>query len=48
MPGGLRVMVFKPSALMKKLEKIVWIPRTTSVAAGISRRRFSSMDGKVP
>ena len=33
---------------MKKLEKIVWTPRTMSVAAGISRRRFSSVVGRSP
>ena len=47
-PGGLRVAVFKPSVLMKKLEKIVWMPSTTSVVAGISRRKLSSMDGRIP
>ena len=33
---------------MKKLEKTPWMPRIMSVAAGISRRRFSSVDGSRP
>ena len=33
---------------MKKLEKTDWMPSRISVAAGMSRRRFSSVDGSRP
>jgi hypothetical protein len=40
--GGWRESVFKPSTLIKKLEKTVWMETTISVTAGSNRRMLSS------